>query len=40
MPAHNFGEVLSFFISITLIIWMAGDINAVVIQNTEHVIQG
>lgn len=39
MPAHNFGEALSFFTSIALIIWMAGDTNAVVIQNTEHIIQ-
>lgn len=40
MSARNFGELLSFFLSITLIIWMVGDINVVVIQNTENTIQG
>lgn len=36
MSAHNIGELFSFFIWATLIIWLAGDINAVVTQKNEN----
>lgn len=36
MPAHNFGELFSFSTWTTLIIWLTGDINAVVTQSNEN----
>lgn len=36
MSAHNLGELFFFFIWTTLIIWLAGDINAEVTQKNEN----
>lgn len=36
MSAHNFGQLFSFLVSTTMIIWLAGDINVVMTQKNEN----